>query len=64
MAFIKALFDKKTPTKVKLILVGAVLYALLPFDFVPDFLPFIGFIDDLILLVSAISYAWERIKKS
>ena len=35
-------------------LIGALAYFVLPFDFVPDMLPFIGFTDDAAVLATAI----------
>jgi hypothetical protein len=32
---------------------GAVLWLLMPFDLLPDFLPFVGWLDDLTVLLSA-----------
>ena len=39
-------FDKQTPRHVQAALLGAVAYFILPFDFVPDMLPLLGFTDD------------------
>lgn len=47
-------FDQRTPLQVKAALVGALAYFVLPFDFVPDVLPFIGFGDDAAVLITAI----------
>ena len=33
---------------------GAIAYILLPLDFVPDFIPFIGEVDDVFILVMAL----------
>jgi len=38
----------------KLLVAGAVAYILLPLDFIPDFIPFLGEVDDLFLLVIAL----------
>lgn len=38
----------------KLLVAGAVAYILLPLDFVPDFIPFLGEVDDIFLLVIAL----------
>jgi uncharacterized membrane protein YkvA (DUF1232 family) len=40
---------------VKLILLGAIAYFVMPFDAVADFLPVIGFADDAALIAAAIS---------
>ena len=39
-------FDKETPRHVQAALLGAVAYFILPFDFMPDMLPVLGFTDD------------------
>ena len=43
-------FDPNTPFKVRLTLIGALAYFVLPFDLVPDMMLGIGFSDDLALL--------------
>ena len=45
-----ALKDKKTPWYAKLIAALTVAYALSPIDFIPDFIPVLGYLDDLIIL--------------
>jgi uncharacterized membrane protein YkvA (DUF1232 family) len=47
-------FDQRTPLQVKVTLVGALAYFVLPFDFVPDVLPLVGFGDDAAVLMTAI----------
>jgi uncharacterized membrane protein YkvA (DUF1232 family) len=47
-------FDRETPMQVKAALVGALAYFVLPFDFVPDFLPVLGFADDAAVLATAL----------
>lgn len=44
---ITLLKDKRVPGKLKLLPVLPLLYFLIPVDFVPDLLPFPGFLDDL-----------------
>jgi len=45
-----ALGHPDTPWAAKILLGVAVGYALLPFDLIPDFLPVIGHLDDLIIV--------------
>ena len=45
-----ALKDKKTPWYAKLFAALTVAYALSPIDFIPDFIPILGYLDDLIIL--------------
>ena len=47
-------FDKQTPRHVQVALLGAIAYFILPFDFVPDMLPVLGFTDDAAILATAI----------
>jgi uncharacterized membrane protein YkvA (DUF1232 family) len=47
-------FDYNTPFHVKAALVGALAYFVLPFDFIPDFLPLIGYADDAAVLMTAL----------
>jgi uncharacterized membrane protein YkvA (DUF1232 family) len=46
--------DRRTPRRVQVTLLGALAYFVLPFDFVPDMLPLIGFADDAAVLATAI----------
>jgi uncharacterized membrane protein YkvA (DUF1232 family) len=47
-------FDRQTPRHVQAALLGAIAYFILPFDFIPDMLPVLGFTDDAAVLVTAI----------
>jgi uncharacterized membrane protein YkvA (DUF1232 family) len=47
-------FDKQTPRHVQVALLGAIAYFILPFDFIPDMLPVLGFTDDAAVLATAI----------
>jgi uncharacterized membrane protein YkvA (DUF1232 family) len=47
-------FDRNTPRHVQVALMGALAYFVLPFDFVPDLLPLIGFTDDAAVLATAL----------
>ena len=47
-------FDRQTPRHVQAALLGALAYFVLPFDFIPDMLPVLGFTDDAAVLATAI----------
>jgi uncharacterized membrane protein YkvA (DUF1232 family) len=47
-------FDYATPLQVKAALLGALAYFVLPFDAIPDFLPFLGYADDAAVLLTAL----------
>ncbi len=42
--------DSRVPTTEKALLVGTIIYVISPIDLIPDFIPFIGEIDDLYLV--------------
>lgn len=43
--------DKRVPAKQKLLVTGVIAYLIMPFDLIPDFIPVIGYVDDLVLAV-------------
>lgn len=45
-----AMKEKDTPFLAKILAGTAIVYALSPIDLIPDFIPVIGYLDDLILL--------------
>lgn len=61
----RLLFDKRVPRAEKALFAGAIIYALMPIDLIPDMLPFVGQIDDLYLialsLVRLINRTDERV---
>lgn len=46
--------DRRVSGVDKLIVAGALAYIVMPFDLIPDFIPFIGEVDDVYLLVLAL----------
>jgi uncharacterized membrane protein YkvA (DUF1232 family) len=46
--------DMRVSTTDKLLVAGAIAYILLPMDFIPDFIPFLGEVDDIFVLVLAL----------
>jgi len=53
--------DKRTPVISKLLLWLAIGYLLLPFDLIPDFIPVIGHLDDLILVPTLVILALKLV---
>lgn len=49
--------DPRTPWYARLLAVCLVAYAVSPFDLVPDFIPVLGYLDDLLLLPLGIALA-------
>ena len=47
-------FDGQTPRHVQAALLGAIAYFILPFDFITDVLPVLGFTDDAAVLATAL----------
>lgn len=48
-SLIRSLFNTKTSGKKKLMVAGIILYIISPIDFIPDFIPVVGYADDVIL---------------
>lgn len=46
----KLMVDPRVPRTERALFAGAVIYAIIPFDFIPDMIPFIGQVDDLFLI--------------
>ena len=46
----RLMVDPRVPAKERLLVAGAIVYAFVPLDFIPDMLPFVGQVDDLYLI--------------
>jgi uncharacterized membrane protein YkvA (DUF1232 family) len=55
-------FDRRTPTHVRVALIGALIYFISPLDLFPDMLPIVGFTDDAAVMAGAIKLVWDQIK--
>ncbi len=68
MAVYFAARDPRTPVLVRLLALGVAAYALSPIDLIPDFIPVLGYLDDVILLplgiILVIKFTPEEVIKS
>lgn len=46
----RLLTDARVPTTERALVAGAIIYAIIPFDLIPDMIPFVGQIDDAYLI--------------
>ena len=51
--------DPFTPTQVRVSLMAALAYLIMPFDLFPDFMPVVGFSDDFVALTAVLSI-WSK----
>ena len=58
-----ALKDRETPLFAKIMAAVTVAYALSPIDLIPDFIPVLGYLDDVLLLPALIALAIKLIPK-
>jgi uncharacterized membrane protein YkvA (DUF1232 family) len=56
--------DPRTPWYAKVLLVAIVAYAVSPIDLIPDFVPVIGLLDDVLLLPLGIALALKMIPRA
>lgn len=54
--------DKDTPRSVKLVLMGALGYLILPIDIIPDVLAGVGWLDDAVVVTLALKFAGAYVK--
>jgi len=66
--FLRLLYGLITDHRVnavdKLVVAGAIAYILLPIDIIPDFIPFLGEVDDVFLLILALQRLIENAGRS
>ena len=55
--------DKRVPGNKKLKILGIIAYVMLPIDIIPDFIPLVGQIDDLVLIVLGLNLILNDIDK-
>src|SRR3977135_4318478 len=54
------LTDSRVPATEKALLAGAIVYAIIPFDLIPDMIPFVGQIDDAYLIALTLLRLMDR----
>ena len=62
-AMFLSLKDKETPFIAKFVSLITVCYALSPIDLIPDFIPILGYLDDVIILPALIALTVKLIPK-
>ena len=64
----ETLMDDATPKKYRTVIAGALGYLILPLDLIPDYLPVVGYTDDLAALMAVVrqvkAYITPEIKKA
>lgn len=63
-AIFLAFLDPRVPVKARVFAAVVVLYTLIPFDFLPEYIPFVGVIDDLLVVGTGIALAMKMIPES
>src|SRR5882762_438989 len=56
----RLLTDARVPTTERALLAGAIVYAIIPFDLIPDMIPFVGQVDDAYLIALTLLRLMER----
>ncbi len=56
----RLLTDSRVPATERALLLGAIVYAIIPFDLIPDMIPFVGQIDDAYLIALTLLRLMER----
>ena len=56
----KLMLDSRVPRTERALFAAALIYAIIPFDFIPDMIPFVGQIDDLFLISMTILRLIDR----
>ena len=57
---VRLLTDSRVPTTERALLAGAIVYAIIPFDLIPDMIPFVGQVDDAYLIALTLLRLLER----
>ena len=55
--------DPRVPVSLKAVLLGVLAYVASPLDLIPDFIPVIGYLDDLVVVVVGTTLLLKSIKR-
>jgi len=53
--------DRRVPWMVKAALVGMALYLAMPFDLIPDWIPGVGYLDDILIVAAVVNYVFAKL---
>ena len=56
----RLLTDRRVPATERALLAGAIVYAIIPFDLIPDMIPFVGQVDDAYLIALTLLRLMEK----
>ena len=56
----RLLSDSRVPRTEKALVAGAIIYAIIPFDLIPDMIPFVGQLDDAYLIAMTLLRLMDR----
>src|SRR5882672_10013827 len=56
----RLLTDPRVPRTEKALVAGAIVYAIIPFDLIPDMIPFVGQLDDAYLIAMTLLRLMDR----
>ena len=57
---VRLLTDSRVPAPERALVAGAIVYAIIPFDLIPDMIPFVGQVDDAYLIALTLLRLMER----
>ena len=62
--FFRMMLDTRISIRSKIVVPMAIIYLLSPIDFIPDFVPFSGWMDDVVVVVASLTYFLYSVPKS
>lgn len=63
MVMFYSLKDPNLPNKDRMIILGALGYLILPIDLIPDFIPVVGFTDDVAIIIAALAKVMNSVSE-